>query len=344
MLKSKTVFVLGAGASREVNLPVGGALRRIIYDKLDYRTDDLGHRDAKYGDTKLFDWIRRQHGDKANNYFNACGRIRAGILTSASIDDFLDVHRDDGEMVECGKLAIAQAVLEAEKSSLLSYDTGNIYNTLDFSRLENTWYMGFFRLLHQGLSKANRQDIFKNSTVIAFNYDRCIEHFLAHALAAHYQIPRDEARGLAQQLPVYHPFGSVGELGSTPDQVPFGLTEIREVRQITKSIKTYTEQITDELSLGKIRAAVRDASVVVFLGNAFHANNMTLITPLEPTPVRKRIFFTRLGVSDADLAVVKDMLIRLSGNTQKYVPSPNTDYYYTGHCQKLFEEFQMSLR
>ena len=345
MLESKTMFVVGAGASNEVNLPVGSTLRKIIYDKVDFRADDVGRRDPLHGDNKLFEWIRRHYGNSANNYFNACGRIRAGILTSASIDDFLDVHRDDREMMECGKVAIAHAILEAEKSSHLSYDAQNAYNTIDFSRLEKTWYMGFFRLLHEGLSKADRHDIFKNATVISFNYDRCIEHFLVHALAAHYLIDRQEARELVRQLPIYHPFGSVGDyLGSTREQVQFGLADIRELNQITKNIKTYTERITDDESLAQMRSAVTNAHVVVFLGNAFQRSNMRLITPKEPTVARKRIYLTRNGVSDADLEVVKQLLTRLSGNSQKYIPRPEVDYHYTDTCYKLFEEFRMSLR
>jgi DNA-binding HxlR family transcriptional regulator len=37
MLKSKTVFVLGAGASKEVGLPVGSELKSTIAAKLDWR-------------------------------------------------------------------------------------------------------------------------------------------------------------------------------------------------------------------------------------------------------------------------------------------------------------------
>ena len=34
MIKSKTVFIVGAGASAEVGLPVGGQLKKVISDKL----------------------------------------------------------------------------------------------------------------------------------------------------------------------------------------------------------------------------------------------------------------------------------------------------------------------
>jgi hypothetical protein len=53
MLNSKTVFVFGAGASKEVNLPVGSNLRRIIYDKLDFRVSSSGNRNPNYGDETL---------------------------------------------------------------------------------------------------------------------------------------------------------------------------------------------------------------------------------------------------------------------------------------------------
>lgn len=345
MLRAKTVFVVGAGASNEVGLPVGSQLKRIIYDKLDFRRDAFGHPDPSYGDRKIFDWIRRSFPSNANSYLSACSRIRDGISLSASVDDFIDVHREDKELALCGKLAIAKAILESENTSALSYDTSNVYNTIEFQKLEKTWYAGFFRLLNEGLSKADRQRIFHNVTVISFNYDRCIEHFLVHALAAHYQIERDEARELTFQLPIFYPFGSVGNyINSARRVISFGSAESSDLEHALKDLKTYTEQIGDDERLNKIRAAIAEAHVIVFLGNAFHPNNMALLTPEAGTAGRKKIYSTRYGISDADLSVVKKQLTILSGSTTKYIPSPIEDYFFSEKCHQLFEAYRMSLR
>ena len=42
MFQSKTVFVLGAGASHELGLPLGSGLAKIISRKLNLRFEDTG--------------------------------------------------------------------------------------------------------------------------------------------------------------------------------------------------------------------------------------------------------------------------------------------------------------
>ena len=51
MFESKTVFVLGAGASHEVGLPVGSGLAEIISKKLDIRFTRSNRRALRSGES-----------------------------------------------------------------------------------------------------------------------------------------------------------------------------------------------------------------------------------------------------------------------------------------------------
>lgn len=210
MLPSKTVFKVGAGASFEVGMPVGIKLRETISAKLDIRFDDFGSKLVGTGDPVIFESLRKRHGQEINSYLQICWQIRDGIILSPSVDDFINAHQHDVTIAECGKIAIARSILEAERQSKLFYERRNVRDTINFKSIADSWYGGFYQLLSQGVTKDNFGAIFENVTIISFNYDRCIEHYLVHAIAAHYQIPIEAASKLVESLTIFHPYGSVG--------------------------------------------------------------------------------------------------------------------------------------
>lgn len=81
---------------------------------------------------------------------------------------------------------------------------------------------------------------------------------------------------------------------------------------LSTRIKTYTEQIEQESTLTSIRNAVRHAECIVFLGFAYHKQNMRLLFKEHVVPKRtKPVFGTALGMSDADKSEVTSILIDL---------------------------------
>ena len=98
------------------------------------------------------------------------------------IDNYIDAHRDNFLIAECGKLGIARCILEAEASSLMRVDNRNIYNKINFKELETTWYNAFFQTLVQGCQVTNMAKRLSNVAIITFNYDRCIENYLHSSL------------------------------------------------------------------------------------------------------------------------------------------------------------------
>jgi hypothetical protein len=97
-----------------------------ISDKLNVRFDDFGEKLVS-GDLDLFRNV--SSGRDATVTQKAAWLIRDGIILANSIDDFLDVHQHDEEVVRYGKAAIVKCILEAERSSkieLRSIPTGGL--------------------------------------------------------------------------------------------------------------------------------------------------------------------------------------------------------------------------
>lgn len=347
MLPSKTVFILGAGASKEVKLPIGRELKNIIATKLDLRFDDFGTKHIGTGDLTIFQVLRNKFPFEINNLLAACWSIRDGVVLSSSIDDFIDAHQHDLDVARCGKLAIARSILEAERSSALYYERQNVNDTINFSAIQGTWYTGFYQLLTQGVRKGRLETLFDNVTVVDFNYDRCLPHFLVHAIAGGYRIPLNQTAELVATLPMFHPFGSVGQYFGPPHQtIEFGFKGIPNF-EIINNLKTYTEQIADDVGLQAIRKAIIDAEVIVFLGTAFHQNNMKLLSdPGHKTDgFNKRIFLTRKGIkSDSDLKVVLNDIYRLCGGRTYPMDVYSHNFHIAEECHQLFDQYHRTLR
>jgi hypothetical protein len=102
LLKKKTVFVIGAGASYEYGLPVGEDLALNISEKLDVKFDDWGDK-ITTGDARLFHNVA--HNQNYLEYQKTAWLIRDGIILANSIDDFLHIHRGNAHVVRYGTAA-----------------------------------------------------------------------------------------------------------------------------------------------------------------------------------------------------------------------------------------------
>lgn len=344
MLKSKTVFIVGAGASKEVGFPLGIELKSVISDKLNLQVD-YGERRITTGDTYIYNALRQKYKGAVEHYFNACLQIRDGVVLSDSIDDFIDAHQHDESIAICGKLAIARSILEAERSSKLFFKANNIDDTIDFKSVDNTWYSKFYRLLSKQTKKSNLDEIFDNVSVVNFNYDRSLEHFLVYALAANYRINIQQAQELVKKLTIYRPYGSVGSyFGQSQPITPFGFSGLRSVDEVVANLKTYTEQVEEGDELKSIQHAIYSAEVLVFLGMAFHPNNMKLLHCGLRTNT-KRIYATRKGISDHDISVIINQIDDMIGNPHsiRHVGFRPDYIFFAQECHDLFDEYQRTL-
>lgn len=344
-MNQRTVVVVGAGASKEVNLPTGYELKQIISNLLDFRFD---LRDQKSGDPLILGALERivqkpegKEGD-INPYLSAASHIRDSLSLAISIDNFIDSQRGNEKIALCGKLAICRAILEAEKRSLIFFASSKMYDRYDFLRLDGTWYLPFFQLLTENCEITDLQDRFSSVSLIIFNYDRCIEHFLFNAVRDYYQLPDKEAATVVQAIHIYHPYGSVGQLSWQNAQrgIEFGATpQAEHLLAASERIRTFTEGTDPEGSeIHAIRQHMRSASRVLFIGFAFHRLNMQLISPngSDRGVGAPQCFATTLGISNSDELVIRNQIDSLFQH-------PVDTKMVNAKCADFFSEFWMSL-
>jgi hypothetical protein len=299
----QTLIIVGAGASAEVDFPVGIQLAKNIGAKMDIRFKH-GFEPVGTGDHDLYSHIRQSHPQEVDQFQQAAWRIRDGIAFAQSIDDFLDQHRNDPHVNLYGKAAIIQAVAEAEQGSRLFFNPHVGGETFNAERLADTWFVKFMYMLCRGVPRENVREIFDHVSFVIFNYDRCIEHFLINALQRAYSIRHEDAVATVDDLNIVRPYGSIGNLS----EVPFGATRLNCVA-LAEGIKTYTEQVAAADMIQRINAEIQRAECIIFLGFAYHSQNMRLLRPAELTPA-KPVFGTGYGMSDSDIEVTSNNIAR----------------------------------
>ncbi|HEV8328927.1 MAG TPA: hypothetical protein VGQ08_15735 [Nitrospiraceae bacterium] len=315
----KTVFIVGAGASKEVGLPIGSELKKSIARVLDIRFKFAGGMVS--GDDRIAEALRIEAGRSdppsrdINPLIHAGWRIRDAMPQAISIDDFIDSQSGDKQVELCGKLAIVRTILEAEaESKLFVKFLGN--HRLEFDGLEDTWFYRFVQMLITSCSVSNLAIRLKSVAFVIFNYDRCVEHYLYNAIQRYYSVSAEDAANVLKCLEIYHPYGTIGSLSwlSTQNTIEFGATpHARQLLGLASSIKTFSE-VTDESSgdVNSIRSIMETSHKLIFLGFAFHRMNIQLLLP-KAISGERRIFATGLGMSRSNTDFISaDLASRLS--------------------------------
>ena len=192
MIEHRLVLVLGAGASRPFGFPTGDELYNSIIT-------ELGGK----GNGQLYSLLHEagfEH-QEINKFHSALSR--AG---TQSVDAFLE-HR--AEFRDVGKAAIASALLRHEHEETVHANN------------ESNWYRYFFEKLNSKF-----EDFYKNSvSVLTFNYDRSLEHFLYTALINKYGKTPEECVRQVRVFPIIHLYGQLGEFLTCPPKTPPGIIE-----------------------------------------------------------------------------------------------------------------------
>ena len=294
--------------------------------------------------------------EKLNAYFEAAEQISTGIYLAQSIDNYIDVHGNDDRIRELGKATIIYSILKAEQSSRLFVDPFSAPKSLDLRALGDTWYIEFARILMDGRSIDEVENIFEDISIVCFNYDRCIQHFLTFAISSLYSLTARESEVLVEKLRIFRRYGSIGTLRTTenPKGTAFGKDpESIGVFERAKSIKTYTEQVAHDGTLDEIHAAVRQAHTIVFLGFGFNPQNLELLTPPHRATDLNRVFATATGFSSADAMTISERIrvtLGLQGkseNSRLPTGAIRADDPIAVRnklkCADLFQEYRLSL-
>jgi len=275
-----------------------------------------------------------------NPYFAAGRRIAQGMPLALSIDNFLDAHRGDSAIELCGKVAIVRAILNAERSSTLYTDVNRPSDLVRQESISDTWFNKFWKLVTEGCSFEQLLERAKTISFIVFNYDRCIEHFIVNAAQSYYGVNISEASRLGAAISFYHPYGSIAPLPwmSQPNSVAYG-AEASEplLLACAQQLKTFTEAVDhNSASISGLRNCLGRADRVVFLGFAFHRQNLKLMWPEQrPEANRPHFIGTAHGISADDLHLISSEIATLT--------SPQTQTYRDLFCNQLFHQFWRGL-
>ncbi|NOR45909.1 MAG: hypothetical protein GQ534_10020 [Candidatus Delongbacteria bacterium] len=347
-MSDKTVFVIGAGASKEVNLPVGKELKLRISELLNIK---FVRSQINKGDEIIASAFKKHvldiKGNQAdyNQYLIEAKKISKALPLAISIDNYIDAHRENENISFCGKLAIVKAILEAEGNSYLTLK-GTINKEINFEILENTWYLPFFKLLTENCNKNDLTERFKKIVLIIFNYDRCVEQFLYYALQRYYDISEHESAELLKTLKIFHPYGIVGQLPFNSSDVTFDFganPSPTKLLQLANEIKTFTEGTDPNSSdIIEIRKNMAIANKVVFLGFAFHKLNIELIRPnleFNNEEHYTECYGSAYGIPLQDHDVINNILSRYFeiSNNNISLDIPNST------CKDFFSNYMRSL-
>ncbi|MDP3910528.1 MAG: hypothetical protein Q8Q14_09045 [Gemmatimonadales bacterium] len=248
MIERQTLLVVGAGASIPFKFPSGRELVTAVCAGL--RKDNR----------QLFQLLR------------ACGfgaeqivAFRDALARSGrpSVDRFLEFRT---EFMAVGKTAIAATLIPFEGEDALFGS--------DRNWIEYVWHqLGDLHDIAQG-----------QLSIVTFNYDRAIEHYLLTVLqSAHGVTPEKATRYVQQAIPIIHVYGELGGLplldgrGARPYQPADPRSAPAVAFAAKDSIKIVHEGVDDNLALGRARQLVTEANVICFLGFGYLPENLKRI-------------------------------------------------------------------
>ncbi len=355
MSKEKHVFIIGAGASVELDFPDGQKLAAKIGPMVTFSHDpaysERGDRHHIWDAITHFE-VRRNISHDLTRYVEAGERIARGMPQAPSIDSYMASNAADTDVDLIGRLAIVRAILVAESQCPLVIkrnDRGVAF--MDFGSVGNTWLNRFWHRLANGCVVDDLAAKLRKCTLVIFNYDRCVEQFLYHAIQNYYNVKPDVAQTIMGNLNIYHPYGTVGRLPWQPGDgvaVKFGQAEIGPADLLhlaQNNIKTITEQITTpSVEVANIRSALREATMVVSLGFSFQPQNLQILAQSLTDPeisFGARFYATALDMSEPDREVVKSDLMTV--RRRFHGIDVNTYNVANATCVKLFDSYRKSL-
>jgi hypothetical protein len=341
MFKSRTVFVVGAGASFELGFPLGWELKERIGKMTDFRFQDGSQLSS--GDPAIHQVLhssyRRAQTDP-NRAYQSGRAMSAALPLAISIDNYLEAHSTDEHAQAVGKLGIVRAILQAEGKTNLAIRRGRSRTNFSDTTLQASWLTRLVRSLMEGVKREDTDGLFENVAFITFNYDRSLEEFLWRALQTYYGMSDTRAAKLVGTHVVHHAYGSVGRLpwqSGDGAEAPYGEdVEAGTLLELSKRIMTFSEQVehTHHTALTK---CLSEARTVVFLGFGFLEQNMQLLE-LQSMHAVERVYATAIGFSRSDCEVIQERVREILGDETLSVELRNDL-----SAAQLFDEYSRSI-
>jgi hypothetical protein len=198
-------------------------------------------------------------------------------------------------------------------------DGMSVRGYLNYANVEDKWLGAFFKLITQDCLFPELKDKLSKVSVVIFNYDRCVEHFLFEAVKDFYEVDDESARDALSTLSIFHPYGLIGNLPwQIHDGIPYGAQHDADVLvNAAKNIRTFSETVNmEEVGGQDIKEVVSNTNKLILLGFGYIPLNMQLLGSPQhhPDSKTKTIFATSLGFSEYDANKIGYELKRLCGS------------------------------
>ena len=248
MIKTETLFILGAGASQPFGYPTGIELRNLIRrgDRNDFLVKALNY------DNDEVSYFRKQVDEFTDEFSKS----------SATIDFFLE---EKTKFMDVGKMAIAAYLIKCEEDERLRNS-------------DNNWYMDLYDRLKSSFEDFEKNNIF----FVTLNYDRSLEQFLFEALKSRSNTSQSECAEKLKKIPIVHLYG---QLDFLPWQNRNGKCyspnkgyedTIQRIRNAKNNIKLISgeQNISESQEFEKAYDLIKKAKRVYFLGFGFDETNL----------------------------------------------------------------------
>lgn len=337
----KTIFVIGAGAGYDINMPLGNELLESI--KYLVGSTDSSHIEGFYRDTfeealpLIEEYIDMSAIPRARR------AIYEGLFLAKSIDNFIHSQERDRQIERVSKLAIVHSILHSESRCKLA---NHVSSDGLFEAVDSTWLKRLYQTLTADQPFDGLRGRFEQIAIVNFNYDRCIEYYIFQALQSSYRKPDQETAELIKSLRIYHPYGQVGFLSWQQGDLfaRFGQHEDPNLlAHLSKNIKTFNEVINkDDEEYCSLVRAMRQAQHVVFLGFHYHKQNLKLLGYDGETVKSgedRTHFGTALGISTPNVEMIVDELNKVKFSNAKVSSYLRDDL----DCNGLLNEYSWHL-
>ncbi len=331
MIKTNTVLVLGAGASIPFGFPSGQKLKDNICG---FRNDGEDRDILKYRfvEGQIDSFIQKL--------------MRSGV---DSVDQFLEYQPS---LLGIGKQCIALALLRHERTARLFDDWVELrsggYTDLQ-SKDGKNWYQYLFSRLDTAFDEFGDNKL----SVITFNYDRSLEHYLFTCLQHKFAKSPEECAAQLNKIPIIHVHGKLGRLRWEHENmsvVPYDVNEdmrrkfqdipdldesakreyeIRKlsclVGQAAEHIKIIHDDVAD--AFGGAHDLLRNTTRIYFLGFGFNKTNMLRLFP-KVVGKRGKMSGTCLEVSPHVRRELTEIGMLTIAHDQHFIPTTIYDFLY----------------
>ena len=283
MISEETVLILGAGASKPYGFPTALELRKDIIFNTIPLLKKYAAENRPSDDFENHPYVKRVK-DFIEIFKNS---------STSSIDLFLSRNK---EYYSIGKEIITLLLSNYEIESKFREE---IKNT------ENDWYFYFYEALTRDIIKSEEILKLKENkvSIITFNYDRSLEHFIYESLLNSFRNKSNEIQEFMRVFKFIHVYGKLAPLPweSMPESEKYGSIFLRDyyanysknLQIIYEERKTKTEEIIE---------IVKKAKKIFFLGFGYAEENLTAIGFDQPILSKEqRIYGTALGLTNQEI-------------------------------------------